>query len=104
MELKTGGRQRSKRQNANADFGLQSVYLKNVIMKLYIGEFEELVLLTIASLGEEAYGVIKKTKTIFDPYGTLNAGVKIDVEIEDIKPLLRQDFSLQHLYSHMPRT
>lgn len=54
--------------------------------------------------GEEAYGVIKKTKTIFDPYGTLNAGVKIDVEIEDIKPLLRQDFSLQHLYSHMPRT
>jgi PadR family transcriptional regulator PadR len=26
-------------------------------MKNYIGEFEELVLLTIASLGEEAYGV-----------------------------------------------
>lgn len=26
-------------------------------MKGYIGEFEELVLLTIASLGEEAYGV-----------------------------------------------
>lgn len=26
-------------------------------MKVYLGEFEELVLLTIASLGEEAYGV-----------------------------------------------
>ena len=26
-------------------------------MKLYLGEFEELVLLTIAMLGEEAYGV-----------------------------------------------
>lgn len=26
-------------------------------MKNYIGEFEELVLLTIASLGEEAYGI-----------------------------------------------
>ena len=29
-------------------------------MKGYIGEFEELVLLTIASLGDEAYGVIVK--------------------------------------------
>ena len=29
-------------------------------MKGYIGEFEELVLLTIASLGEEAYGVAIK--------------------------------------------
>jgi PadR family transcriptional regulator, regulatory protein PadR len=27
------------------------------MMKTYLGEFEELVLLTIASLGEEAYGV-----------------------------------------------
>jgi PadR family transcriptional regulator PadR len=26
-------------------------------MKVYLGEFEELVLLTIASLGEDAYGV-----------------------------------------------
>lgn len=26
-------------------------------MKVYLGEFEELVLLTIAALGEEAYGV-----------------------------------------------
>jgi PadR family transcriptional regulator, regulatory protein PadR len=31
-------------------------------MKGYLGEFEELVLLTIATLGEEAYGVsIKET-------------------------------------------
>jgi len=29
-------------------------------MKGYLGEFEELVLLTIASLGEEAYGVTVK--------------------------------------------
>jgi PadR family transcriptional regulator, regulatory protein PadR len=29
-------------------------------MKGYLGEFEELVLLTIASLGEEAYGVAVK--------------------------------------------
>jgi PadR family transcriptional regulator, regulatory protein PadR len=30
---------------------------KIVIMKVYLGEFEELVLLTIATLGNEAYGV-----------------------------------------------
>lgn len=54
--------------------------------------------------GEEAYNLLKKVKTIFDPFGTLNTGVKIDVGIEDIKPLVRHDFSLQHLYSHMPRT
>jgi len=29
----------------------------NILMKGYIGEFEELVLLTVAVLGEEAYGV-----------------------------------------------
>lgn len=54
--------------------------------------------------GAEAYALIKKTKTIFDPFGTLNAGVKVDVSLEDIKPLVRSEFSLQHLYSHMPRT
>jgi PadR family transcriptional regulator, regulatory protein PadR len=31
--------------------------LKNQKMKTYLGEFEELVLLTIATLGNEAYGV-----------------------------------------------
>lgn len=54
--------------------------------------------------GMEGYQLLKKVKNIFDPFGTLNAGVKIDVGIEDIKPLVRHDFSLQHLYSHMPRT
>lgn len=54
--------------------------------------------------GPEGYQVLKKIKTIFDPFGTLNTGVKIEVGLEDIKPLVRHDFSLQHLYSHMPRT
>lgn len=54
--------------------------------------------------GEEVYDLLHKVKKIFDPYGTLNNGVKIDVEIDHIKPLVRQNFSLQHLYSHMPRT
>lgn len=54
--------------------------------------------------GEEGYNILKRVKGIFDPHGTLNSGVKIDVHLDDIKPLVRHDFSLQHLYSHMPRT
>ncbi len=54
--------------------------------------------------GDEGYNLLKKVKKIFDPYGTLNTGVKIGVTMDDIKPLVRHDFSLQHLYSHMPRT
>ncbi|MCA9343006.1 FAD-binding oxidoreductase [Candidatus Saccharibacteria bacterium] len=54
--------------------------------------------------GEEVYGLFKKIKHIFDPYGTLNPGVKIDVGVEDIKPLLRHEYSMEHLYDHLPRT
>jgi len=39
---------------------LQYKYIEPHLMKGYIGEFEELVLLTIASLGEDAYGVTVK--------------------------------------------
>ena len=34
------------------------IFRKYVSMKVYLGEFEELVLLTIAALGEDAYGVL----------------------------------------------
>ena len=54
--------------------------------------------------GEEAYELFRAVKKIFDPYNTLNAGVKIDVTLDDIKPLLRQEYSMKHLYDHMPRT
>lgn len=54
--------------------------------------------------GPEGYELLTKVKKIFDPYDILNAGVKMNVTVEDIKPLVRHDFSLQHLYSHMPRT
>lgn len=52
--------------------------------------------------GQEIYSIFQKVKQIFDPYGTLNPGVKINVELNDIKPLLRHDFSLNHLYNHLP--
>ncbi len=54
--------------------------------------------------GPEAYEIFRKTKSIFDPYGTLNSGVKIDVTIDDIKPLLRTEYSINHLSDHMPHS
>lgn len=53
---------------------------------------------------EETYALLQKIKQIFDPYGTLNPGVKIDVSESDIKLLLRNQFSLGASYDHMPRT
>lgn len=54
--------------------------------------------------GPALYSVFKKVKQICDPYGTLNPGVKIDVTLEDIKPLVRGSFSMEHLYDHLPRS
>jgi len=57
-----------------------------------------------AMYGEELYALFQKVKQIFDPYGTLNPGVKIGVSLDDIKPLLRSEYTLSHLYDHMPRS
>jgi FAD/FMN-containing dehydrogenase len=54
--------------------------------------------------GPDMYDLFRKVKQIFDPYGTLNAGVKMNVMLEDLKPILRQEYSLDHFYQHMPRT
>lgn len=54
--------------------------------------------------GAEGYELLRKVKHIFDPHGTLNPGVKIGVTLDDIKPLLRQEYSLGHLYQHLPRS
>lgn len=54
--------------------------------------------------GDEGYALMQKVKQIFDPYGILNPGVKIGVNLDHIKPLLRAHYSLGHLYHHMPRT
>ena len=50
----------------------------------------------------EVYSLFQKTKQIFDPYGTLNPGVKINVSIDEIKPLVRSEYSLDHVYDHLP--
>ena len=54
--------------------------------------------------GPEAYALFTKVKSIFDPYGTLNPGVKLNVTTEHLKPLLRSTYSMEHLYDHMPRS
>ncbi len=54
--------------------------------------------------GPEIYELFQKVKQIFDPYGILNPGVKINVESGDIKPLLRHEYSLGAWYEHMPRS
>ena len=54
--------------------------------------------------GDNMYGVFKAVKKLFDPHGTLNPGVKIDVELKDLVPLLRKEYSLEHLYDNMPRS
>ncbi|MEO8784726.1 MAG: FAD-binding oxidoreductase [Candidatus Saccharimonadales bacterium] len=52
--------------------------------------------------GAEVYKLFQQTKQIFDPYNILNPGVKIDVGLNDIKPLLRHEYDLLHLYDHLP--
>lgn len=54
--------------------------------------------------GQEAYALFEKVKQIFDPFAIMNPGVKIGVKFDDIKPLLRTQYSLDHLYKHMPRS
>jgi FAD/FMN-containing dehydrogenase len=54
--------------------------------------------------GNEIYELFKKVKQLFDPYNTMNPGVKIDVTIQDLQPLMRREYSISHLYDHMPRT
>jgi FAD/FMN-containing dehydrogenase len=52
--------------------------------------------------GIDAYAMIVKIKQTFDPHGILNPGVKIGGDIEGLKPLLREEYSLGHLYSYLP--
>lgn len=52
--------------------------------------------------GDDVYSLFQKTKKIFDPHNILNPGVKIDVSVDDIKPLLRSEYSMDHLYDHLP--
>jgi FAD/FMN-containing dehydrogenase len=54
--------------------------------------------------GPEGLELFTKVKQIFDPYGTLNAGVKLGTTKQDLAGQLRSEFSMKHLFDHMPRT
>jgi len=57
-----------------------------------------------AIYGTELYGLLQKVKQIFDPYGTLNPGVKFGSSLDDIKAIVRTDYGFEHLYDHLPRS
>lgn len=54
--------------------------------------------------GPEMYVLFQKLKQIFDPYSTLNPGVKVNANLDAAKALLRSNYSLDHLYNHLPRS
>lgn len=54
--------------------------------------------------GQEIYNVLAKVKEIFDPYKTLNPGVKIGASTEGNKAILRSEYNLRHVYDHLPRS
>jgi FAD/FMN-containing dehydrogenase len=54
--------------------------------------------------GEDMYELFKEAKKICDPKGIFNPRIKLDVTKDDIEPLLRHEYSMKHLYDHMPRT
>ncbi|MCA9301616.1 FAD-binding protein [Candidatus Nomurabacteria bacterium] len=47
--------------------------------------------------GEEIYKIFEATKKVFDPWGTLNPGVKLGVTREDQKRMLRNEYNMDKL-------
>lgn len=54
--------------------------------------------------GKDMYNVLAKLKVAFDPHNILNPGVKFGSSADDVKAMLRPEYTLGHLYSHLPRT
>ncbi len=54
--------------------------------------------------GPEHYALLQKIKHIFDPYGTLNPGVKFGTSLDDVKAMVRNDYDIDHLFTHLPRS
>ena len=52
----------------------------------------------------EAIAVFRGVKQAFDPKNTLNPGVKIDVKLNDVRSMVRDNYSLDHQYAHLPRS
>lgn len=57
---------------------------------------------TEQQFGKEICDIFAKVKTIFDPYGTMNPGVKVGVKLDHVKPLVRQEYHNSCLYDFLP--
>lgn len=54
--------------------------------------------------GKEMYKVFQQIKSAFDPYGTLNTDVKIDVTQKELAGIMRKEYSMEHLADYLPHT
>jgi len=54
--------------------------------------------------GANLYSILQKLKSIFDPYNILNPGIKFGTNVDDLKAIVRGEYSLNHLYDHLPRS
>ncbi len=52
----------------------------------------------------ESIEVFKKLKTIFDPMGTVNPNVKVNVDSRQVKAMIRDSYNLDQQYVHLPRS
>jgi FAD/FMN-containing dehydrogenase len=53
--------------------------------------------------GNDIVELFRKVKQIFDPFGILNPGVKLDVSRADQTRMLRDSYDMKHLYDHLPK-
>ena len=57
-----------------------------------------------ALYGEEMYKLFSAVKRVFDPFNTLNPGVKIGVTKADQMKYLRHEYNMDKLGHHLPRS
>ncbi|HEX4662457.1 MAG TPA: FAD-linked oxidase C-terminal domain-containing protein [Candidatus Saccharimonadales bacterium] len=58
----------------------------------------------VKQFGTELADIFVEVKKAFDPSGMLNPGVKTDMTLKELAPLLRREYSIAHLSDHLPRT
>jgi FAD/FMN-containing dehydrogenase len=54
--------------------------------------------------GKDMYELFTEVKNICDPLAVLNPRIKLGVTRKDLPSLLRHEYSLSHLYHHLPYT
>ena len=54
--------------------------------------------------GAKVYHLFEEVKTLFDPLNILNPGVKMNVSKQDAMIKMRREYSMRHLYEHLPST